>query len=58
MEGAYARDVAAIGMDHHQRAFLEEVRPDLTAEQWTSLTDFEQATFNSTLSRLEERPRQ
>ena len=45
MEHTYARDVAVQGIDHHQRAFLEEVRPALTHEQWLALAEFERAAL-------------
>lgn len=46
MERAYARDVALQGVDHHQRAFLAEMRPVLTSPQWLALAEFERATVN------------
>ncbi|GFE80497.1 hypothetical protein GCM10011487_24970 [Steroidobacter agaridevorans] len=45
MERAYARDVAAAGIEHHERAFLDEVRPLLTTEQWSALAEFERASL-------------
>jgi hypothetical protein len=50
MERAYARDVAIAGIEHHDRAFLQEVRPLLTREQWSALADFERVTLDKLLA--------
>ncbi len=50
MERAYARDLAAAGIDHHQRAFLDEVRPLLTAAQWSELLEFERVSIDDLLT--------
>lgn len=50
MERAYARDVAIAGIEHHDRAFLDEVRPLLTTEQWSALAEFERASVDELLA--------
>lgn len=47
MERAYARDVAITGIEHHQRAFLDDVQPLPTTEQWSALAEFERASVRN-----------
>lgn len=39
MESAYRRDIAAQGLDHHHRAFLEAAKSILDANQWEALRE-------------------